>query len=103
MVDSIRRGESQSPAIELHIEELVLHGFEPGQRLAIARAVEQALGALLLERGVPSAWAAGAQVDRLDAGQFQVAPGAGPETIGSQVAQALYAGATGPGGEGSRG
>ena len=93
----------QAQAIELHIEELVLHGFEPGQRLAIAKAVEHALGALFLERGVPPAWAAGAKVDRLDAGQFQVAPGAGPEAIGSHVAQALYAGATGPGGESSRG
>ena len=87
---------TQPQAIELHIEELVLHGFEPGQRLALGQAVEQALSALLAERGLPAEWAVGAQVDRLDAGQFRVAPGAGPADIGQQVAHALYMGAAGP-------
>lgn len=87
---------TQPQAIELHIEELVLHGFEPGQRRAIASAVEQALSALLAERGAPPEWREGAQVDRLDAGQFQVSPGAEPAGIGRQVAEALYAGGQTP-------
>jgi hypothetical protein len=82
---------TQPQAIELHIEELVLHGFEPGQRRAIARAVEEALSRLLAERGLPPGWAEGAQIDRLDAGQFEVLPAAPPAGIGAQVAQALYA------------
>jgi hypothetical protein len=85
---------TQPQAIELHIEELVLHGFEPGQRRAIAKAVEEALSMLLAERGLPPGWAEGAQIDRLDAGQFDVMHDTQPAGIGAQVAQALYAGAT---------
>ncbi len=84
---------TQPQAIELHIEELVLHGFEPHQRRAIAQAVEEALSGLLAERGLPPGWAEGAQIDRLDAGQFEVMPAAPPAAIGSEVAQALYASA----------
>ena len=86
---------TQPQAIELHIEELVLHGFEPGQRRAIAQAVEETLAQLLTERGLPPGWADGVQIDRLDAGQFDVMPHAQPAAIGNQVAQALYTGATG--------
>ncbi len=86
---------TQPQAIELHIEELVLHGFEPGQRRAIAQAVEEALAQLLTERGLPPGWEDGVQIDQLDAGQFDVIPAARPAAIGGQVAQALYAGATG--------
>lgn len=91
---------TEPQAIELHIEELVLHGFEPGQQHVIAQAFEQALAALLAERGLPDAWAAGAELARLDAGQFQVAAGATPAFIGQQVAQALYARAAVPAAEG---
>ncbi len=86
---------TQPQPIELHIEELVLHGFEPAQRRAIAQAVEEALSRLLTERGLPPGWAEGAQIDRLDAGQFEVMPAAPPSAIGVQVAQALYTGAAG--------
>ncbi len=88
---------TQPQAIELHIEELVLHGFELGQRRAIGQAIEEALAQLLTERGLPPGWAEGVQIHRLDAGQFQVMPSAQPATIGSQVAQALYDGAAATG------
>ncbi|OQA39752.1 MAG: hypothetical protein BWY52_03047 [Chloroflexi bacterium ADurb.Bin325] len=81
-------------AIELHIEELALHGFEPDQRRAIAQAVEEALAQLLAERGLPPGWGEAAQIDRLEAGQFQVAAAARPATIGGQIAAALYAAAS---------
>lgn len=82
-------------AIEVHIETLVLHGFPPEQRHAIAAAVEAALAALVAERGVPPAWTGGGETPLLDGGQFEVAPAARPEAIGAQVAQAVYGGLVG--------
>jgi hypothetical protein len=35
------------PSINLHIEELVLHGFAPGDRHRISEAVEQELTRLI--------------------------------------------------------
>lgn len=42
--------------IELHIEELVLHGFDPHSRWSVADALENRLRGLLAERGLPAAW-----------------------------------------------
>lgn len=43
------------PSIELRIEELILHGFSPGDHHRIGAAVERELGHLLSERGLPAA------------------------------------------------
>ena len=48
--------------IELHIEELVLHGFSPGDRYRIGEAVEQELTRLLADRGVPQSLAEGGEI-----------------------------------------
>ena len=45
-------------AIEVHIEELVLHGFDPGERWRVADTLENQLRGLLAERGLPPAWLA---------------------------------------------
>ena len=76
--------------IELHIEELVLHGFEPGDRYRIGHAVEQELGRLLTERGAPLARSG--EVPRLDGGSFEAKPDSGVEEIGAKVARAVYGG-----------
>ena len=78
--------------IELHIEELVLNGFEAGDRYRIGAAVEAELARLLAERGVPPSLAQSGDVAHLDGGTFDVAPGSRGEAIGAQVAQALYGG-----------
>ena len=39
-------------SIELHIEELLLHSFSPGDQYHIGEAVEQELSRLLADRGV---------------------------------------------------
>ena len=44
--------------IEVHIEELVLHGFDPLARWSVADALENQLRGLLAERGLPPAWLA---------------------------------------------
>lgn len=76
--------------VELHLEELVLHGFSPGDRYRIGEAVERELTRLFIEQGVPPSLAQGGEVGRLDGGMFKVAPGSKAEAIGAQIAQAVY-------------
>jgi hypothetical protein len=78
--------------VELHIEELVLRGFAPGERHRIGEAVERELVRLLGEHGVPPSLAQGSEVERLDGGAFEVAHGSKAEAVGVQVAQAIYGG-----------
>jgi hypothetical protein len=82
-------------SLGLRIEEIVLHGFDPRGRYAVGDAVQQELARLLIERGAPSSLAATAAteiVERLDAGAFRAAPNARPQTLGAQVARAIYGG-----------
>ena len=85
------RGDRRN-TIDLHIEELVLHGFDPGDRYRIGAAVEAELARLLSEQGVSPALARGGELATLDGGSFDVAPGASPEGVGGQVAQAVHGG-----------
>jgi hypothetical protein len=78
------------PNIELHIEELILRGFEPGDRYRIGDAVERELTRLLAERGTLPSLAHGSEIQRLDGGSFEVKAGSSAEAIGVQVAQAVY-------------
>jgi hypothetical protein len=41
------------PNIELHIEELVLHGFPPSARHAVAESIRTALESRLAGEGLP--------------------------------------------------
>jgi hypothetical protein len=76
--------------VELHIEEMVLHGFAPGERYNISDAVERELERLFSEQVAPSQLSLSAEIVDLDGGSFEVAQGSKPEVIGSQIAQALY-------------
>jgi len=78
--------------IELHIEELVLHGFAPKDRYQIGEAVQCELVRLLSERGVLPSVVRGGEMGRLDGGSFKVRMGAKAEVIGVQVARAVYGG-----------
>jgi len=80
--------------VELHIEELVLHGFAPGDRHRIADAVERELARLFTEEGVPGALESGFESPRVDAGSFQMAPDSRAEAVGAEVARAIYGGFT---------
>jgi len=78
--------------IELHIEELVLHGFSPGDRYRIGEAVEQELTRMFADRGVPESLARGGEIASVDGGAFELAPGARGDVVGAQVAKAVYGG-----------
>lgn len=81
-----------TPDIELHIEELVLHGFAPADRYLIGAAIERELSRLFTDRGLPASLSGGGDFARLPGGSFNVAPGSQAETIGTQVAQSVYRG-----------
>ncbi|VVB73069.1 Uncharacterised protein [uncultured archaeon] len=78
--------------IELHIEELVLHGFEPGDRYCIAEALERELSSLIANQGIPRSFKHGGETERMDGGTFEIVPGSKPEKIGASVAQSIYRG-----------
>lgn len=81
--------------VELYIEELVLHGFAPAERHHIGDAVERELARLFAEQGVPPALLRVQDSPQIDAAPFRVAAGTRAETVGVQVAQAVYGGLQG--------
>ena len=78
--------------VELRIEELVLHGFEPADHHRIGEAVESELARLFVEEGVPTSLAREGGTDRVDGGTIEAQPGSGAEAIGALVARAVYGG-----------
>lgn len=81
--------------IELHIERLILHDFDPADRLGIQTAVYRELTRLFSERGVPAGLEKGISASSLNGGEFDVSEGAKSEAIGAQVAQNIYGGLRG--------
>ncbi|MCC6444418.1 MAG: hypothetical protein IT210_13315 [Armatimonadetes bacterium] len=80
------------PPVEIHIEELVLHGFRPGDRHRISESIARELERLLAERGVPPSLAQSADIPHLDAGTVAADAGSPPEAVGYRVAATLYGG-----------
>lgn len=79
-------------AIELHIEELVLHGFSPHNSADLGAAVEREIVRLLQVQGLPSGLIdeANVSVDHLNAGSFNVMPHNKAAAVGAQIAQSVY-------------
>ena len=76
--------------IVIEIDELVLHGFPPGERYRIGEAVQAELARILGERGLPGAWT-GSAAD--PAGWRHVSTstyGDARAAIGAGVAEAVY-------------
>ena len=78
--------------VELHIEELVLHGFAPSCRYRIGEAVERELQRLLAEQGAPHIFSGNTDLTQIDAGEFNMNSDTKSELIGAQVGQAVYEG-----------
>ena len=76
-------------SVELHIDELVLHGFAPTERHAIGDTVESELRELLVKQQSLSLSLANREIDRIDAGEFEIASGAAAPTSGRRVAEAI--------------
>jgi hypothetical protein len=80
------------PNVTVQIDSLLLEGFAPGDRHRIGKALQAELLRLLAEEGVPAPLTAGGERPRLDAGQFTVAPSTPAESVGAEVARAVYGG-----------
>lgn len=78
------------PRVELHIERLILDGLPTINRAQLGVVIQQELSRLMLEGGVSAALVQSGNIAQLDGGAFQVAPGAGTQQIGMQIARALY-------------
>jgi hypothetical protein len=83
---------NRRPAIDLRIDELVLHGFEPGQRGRIGASVEAELGRLLASPEAAARLGGGSELARVDAGAIDVAADGAPRAVGAAVARAVYGG-----------
>jgi hypothetical protein len=75
--------------IEVRIEELVLHGFSPADRVRIGAAVERELWRFFTEQGLPARLAGGDEWEAVDAGSFVHAPLAAPSEVGDQIGQTV--------------
>lgn len=74
--------------IEVHIEELVLHGFAPHARARIGDAVEAALAVRLAEPGAFGI-TADRSVDRADGGAITAGPSTLDAAAGAGIADAI--------------
>jgi hypothetical protein len=83
---------SRAHSVELHIEELVLHGFDPAHRYQIGDAVERELTRLFAEHGAPADFAEDVEFERLNGGSISLPPGVNPETAGIELARVIYGG-----------
>jgi hypothetical protein len=77
-------------SVDVHIDELVLHGFAPGDRHRIAGAVEIELARLMSEGGQLAFPKNPPDLGRINAGAFRVEAGAKPQAVGTEIARAVF-------------
>jgi hypothetical protein len=84
------------PSLELHIEQMVLHGFPRLDSRKLREVVQQQLTTLLNQSTDAVSVLRAARILKLDGGVFRSAPGAGVEDIGTRIARKVYGCLTGP-------
>jgi hypothetical protein len=88
--DERRRTNAEYASIELHIDELVLEGFAPGERYRIGDAVQQELTRLLTTQGLNMTHSA--EIEQLRVNAAGVNPRVASATNGEHIARAVYEG-----------
>jgi hypothetical protein len=78
--------------VEVHIEELVLHGFAPGDRHRIASALVGELQRLMSESALPGFRENRPALRRINGGAFKIEAGAKPQAAGVEIARAVFRG-----------
>ena len=86
------------PRIELHIEELRLHGFAPADRARIGAAFERELTRLLADGALATRFSSSQHVPSLPGVTFPAdspgartpVSGARPDAVGAAVARAIH-------------
>lgn len=86
------RGAFTPSAVELHIDELVLNGFDPVHRHQVGDAIERELTRLFSEAEISSAITRGLETQHIDGGTLEMEPKLGATDIGKRVARAIYGG-----------
>lgn len=82
-------------SIELHIEELVLHGVALENHAQLAAAVERELTQLLSERGIQPSLSGDLEIERLHGGAFRTRQGESATSLSHHLAGAIYRSITG--------
>jgi hypothetical protein len=80
----------RAAGVEVHIDELVLHGFDVADRFPIRDALERELTRLLAERGALSHLSGPMEIERMNGGSFKVSPGGRAAGVGAEVARAVH-------------
>jgi hypothetical protein len=80
------------PSLNLHIEQLTLHGFSTLDRDRIGAVIQSELARLFAEQGIPRSVMQSGAIHQLDGSTFEMAAGTPPRIIGAQIAQAIYQG-----------
>jgi hypothetical protein len=78
------------PRVEILIDELILHGFSPAERYAIGDSLSQELERLILDQGYQAR--ENVEIPVFKTAPIKLHPDAKSDTIGTQVAQAVYGG-----------
>jgi hypothetical protein len=76
--------------VNIHIEELVLHGFASSDRHRIARAVETELARLMSASTAPRWHGTPAALEAIHAGAFKIDAGAKPQSAGAEIARTVF-------------
>jgi hypothetical protein len=74
--------------VRLHIEQLVLHGFDPRDRHAIDEAVRAEVTAVLAGQHITR----GSAIDRVDGGEVRVGSVRETKSVGQAVGRAVRGG-----------
>jgi hypothetical protein len=88
---TLERSNGRKQSVDLHIEQLVLHGFDPRDRYLIGETVERELTRLLTEQVSPTITEE-ADTPLIDGGVFELSFGSCAESIGLQLSEAIYGG-----------
>jgi hypothetical protein len=83
--------EKMARRLEVHIEELALHGFAGVDRRRIGDALQAELERQFAGRDLPSFGDKGVSIARLSCA-FKSVPGAPPKNIGADLARSLHRG-----------
>jgi hypothetical protein len=78
--------------INVNIEQLVLHGFAPGDRMAIAAAVKRELAMQFAAEARAASLRRECDIPCIQGETFQVRPHSGADAVGTQIARAVYRG-----------
>lgn len=81
-------------AIEINIQELILHGFPPADRYKIGEAVRSELARMFMDKGLPQNLSQGTEISGIDGGSFNMSKNMNAQTIGNHIARSVYGGLT---------